>query len=160
MIPHIAIDPGPEQSAILFMSSNGIPSSFAKTSNESVLGFLVANSNGRTWEFLAIEMIASYGMAVGQEVFETCVWIGRFIQAWNGPHALIYRKTVTSFVCGSGKAKDSNVRQALIDRYGGKHKAIGNKKSPGPLYGMKDDMWSALAVAVTFGGTVTSPGSP
>jgi hypothetical protein len=49
------------------------------------------------------------------------------------------------------KAKDANIRQALIDIYGGNDKAIGNKKTPGPLYGIKGDLWAALAVAVTFG---------
>lgn len=148
MNPHIAIDPGPVDSAIVWMQPNDI--GFGKTSNYEILKALVRDRE-RGWPHLAIEMIASYGMPVGQEVFETCVWIGRFIEAWGGPHSLIYRKAVTAFVCGNGKAKDSNVRQALIDRYGGKDKAIGRKKSPGPLYGMKEDMWSALAVAVTYG---------
>lgn len=151
MIPHIAIDPGPVQSAIVWMRPDGTPSSFLKVDNDPVLRLLSPAIQGGSYGHLAIEMIASYGMPVGQEVFETCVWIGRFIEAWGGPYTLIYRKTVTAFVCGSGKAKDSNVRQALIDRYGGKEKAIGNKKSPGPLYGVSSDIWAALAVAVTFG---------
>lgn len=99
---------------------------------------------------LAIEMIASYGMPVGREVFETCVWIGRFIEAWGGPYTLVYRKDVKLHLCGQPRAKDSNIRQALIDRYGGKDRAVGKKATPGPLYGVSADVWSALAIAVTF----------
>jgi hypothetical protein len=36
-----------------------------------------------------------------------------------------------------------------MDRYGGKAKAIGTKAAKGPLFGLKQDMWSALAVALT-----------
>jgi hypothetical protein len=100
---------------------------------------------------LVIEMIASYGMAVGAEVFDTCVWIGRYVQAWHSPDAvrLIYRKQVKLHLCGTTKAKDTNIRQALLDKFGpGKDKAIGKKAAPGPLYGVKTHAWSALAVAV------------
>jgi hypothetical protein len=96
---------------------------------------------------LAIEMVASYGMPVGREVFETCVWIGRFQQAWRDPEAvrLIYRKDVKLHLCGSPRAKDANIRQALIDRLG----PVGTKAQPGPLYGVKSHAWAAVAVAVT-----------
>ena len=47
-------------------------------------------------------------------------------------------------LCESARAKDGNVRQALIDRIG----AQGTKKKPGPTYGVSKDVWAALAVAV------------
>jgi len=53
-------------------------------------------------------------------------------------------------ICGSARAKDQNIRQALIDRYGGKETAIGKKQNPGPLYGIKADEWQALGLAITF----------
>lgn len=96
---------------------------------------------------LAIEMVASYGMAVGREVFETVRWIGRFQQAWREPEAvrLIYRRDVKLHLCGSMRAKDTNVWQALIDKLG----PVGTKAEPGPLYGVKSHARSAVAVAVT-----------
>jgi hypothetical protein len=104
---------------------------------------------------LAIEMIASYGMAVGREVFETCVWIGRFQQAWRAPDAveLVYRKDVKLHLCGTTKAKDANIRQALLDLFpatgGGKTPQVGTKAQPGPLFGVSSHAWPALGVAVT-----------
>jgi hypothetical protein len=112
---------------------------------------------------MAIEMVASYGMPVGREVFDTCVWIGRFVQEWS--HAdhkpepsivrMIYRKEEKMHLCGSVKAKDSTIRAAIIDRYGGKERAIGKKKAPGPLYGIHADVWQALAVAITCAETIS-----
>ncbi len=101
-------------------------------------------------EHCAIEMIASYGMPVGKETFETCLWIGRFIGAWEGIHgkepALLCRKDIKMHLCGTMKAKDGNIRQALLDRWGPQ----GTKKAPGPTYGISSHTWAALAVATTF----------
>ena len=100
---------------------------------------------------VVIEQVASYGMPVGAEVFETVYWSGRFAEvAYPVPVHRLTRKAIVTHLCGSVRAKDSNVRQALIDRFGGKEKAIGRKGSEGPLYGIHADLWSALAVAVTF----------
>jgi hypothetical protein len=149
----LAIDPGNEASAYVLFE-DGKPDDFGKLPNSEILDMLpdwrdcvYSPISGAT---VAIEMIASYGMPVGREVFETCVWIGRFIEAWSALHTLVYRKDVKLHLCGQARAKDGNVRQALIDRYGGKDKAIGTKKAPGPLKGVSADVWQALAVAVTW----------
>ena len=148
----VAIDPGYEQSAVVVLE--GTVQFATIDTNEKILDWIIVGGEGYRSP-LAIEMVASYGMPVGKEVFETCVWIGRFIEAWSScrpePAIRIYRKEVKSHLCGSVKATDANVRAALIDLFGpGKRKAIGLKASPGPLYGFKADMWAALAVAVTY----------
>lgn len=150
----ISIDPGNLESAFVAFDRTGWGpeiTRFGKVPNNELVT-MMGNRRADT-DHLAIEMIASYGMPVGAEVFDTCVWIGRFVQAWGGPFTLVYRREVKMFLCGNNTAKDGNIRQALIDRYGGKDAAIGRKASPGPLYGISADVWSALAVAVTWQGT-------
>ena len=143
----LAIDPGSEQSAFVVYEGGKILD-FGIRDN----AILIRQINREDCKYLAVEMIASYGMPVGETVFETCVWIGRFIQAWGGTnYTKIYRKEVKMALCGSMKAKDSNIRQAIMDRYGStREKAIGTKKNPQALYGVSKDVWSALAVAITF----------
>jgi hypothetical protein len=141
----LAIDPGNEASAWLIYQQ-GIVREHGYDDNLKLLASLYDMTD---IECMAIEGIASYGMPVGAEVFQTCIWIGRFIERWDKPHTLVYRKDVKLHLCGSTRAKDSNVRQAIIDRYGGKANAIGNVKAKGPLYGVKSHAWSALAVAIT-----------
>jgi len=139
-----AIDPGTTQSGWVEWDGRRVVACGVRPNDE--LLFELQRRCDVT-ETLAIEMIASYGMAVGREVFDTCVWVGRFQQAWHSPSAvrLVYRKEVKSFLCGSMKAKDANIRQALIDLVGDK----GTKAAPGPTYGVKSHAWPALAVAVT-----------
>lgn len=145
----LAIDPGPAESAwLLFDTDTFLPLRWEKTRNAEVLGAFASG------EALAVEALASYGMPVGVETFETAYAIGAFERRWldiGGPEPIrVYRREVKLHICGDSRAKDSNMRQALIDRYGGSRKAaIGLKASPGPLYGMSGDCWSALAVAIT-----------
>lgn len=147
-----AVDPGPTNSALVVYDGYLIHR-HERLSNEALLQIL-GNDIGN--HVLVIEQIAAMGMAVGAEVFETCVWTGRFIQAWAGlnpimPWGRVKRHEVKMALCGSMKAKDPNIRQALIDRFGpGKEKAVGTKRQPGPLYGIAGDEWSALAVAITW----------
>lgn len=152
----LAIDPGNTMSAFCLLE-DGEPVSAGKESNDVVLRLLRTNPDiPEGWSPdtpLAIEMIASYGMAVGREVFETCLWIGRFMEAWQargGTVQLVYRKDVKVYLCHTARATDSNIRAALLDRFGpGRELAVGTKRQPGPLYGIKGDEWSALAVGLT-----------
>jgi len=145
-----AIDPGPTQSGWCVLADGRVLSSGVLPNDE-----MLERVASRIYATMAIEMIASYGMPVGREVFETCVWIGRFVQAWHDPEAvkLVYRKDVKMHLCGTNTAKDANVRRAIIDLYppsgGGATPQIGTKTKPGPLYGVSSHAWPALGVALT-----------
>ncbi len=99
--------------------------------NEELLMMMYEYTKNKETDYhqLVIEMIASYGMPVGKEVFETCVWIGRFTEVGiyaNVQTEYVYRKDEKMNICHSMKAKDSNIRQALIDRFG----EVGTKNNP------------------------------
>ena len=136
-----AIDPGPTESAYVIWDGSHILAK-GKVPSGSILPLIGIHE--RTSRIVC-EMIACYGMAVGAEVFETCVWIGRYLEKAQGQMDRITRGTVKMHLCHSMKAKDSNIRQALIDRLG----APGKKSDPGITFGLSGDMWAALAVAVT-----------
>jgi hypothetical protein len=136
----LAIDPGTHKSG--FVVWNGEVRQFAVVDNE-VLRRMLTQELFQEHDKVAIEMVASYGMPVGREVFETCVWIGRFVERCYRPAFLVYRKDVKLHLCGSARAKDGNIRQALIDKHG----PCGTKKAPGKLYGISGHLWAALAVA-------------
>ena len=146
----LAIDPGPTNSAWVLWDGTTIVER-GLSPNAEVLHAVGGFAESRHVDQLAIEMIASYGMTVGKEVFETCVWIGRFMQAWKSSPARadadvkrVPRLQIKVHHCHNSRANDSNIRQALIDRLG----APGTKKNPGPTYGISKDLWAALAVAL------------
>lgn len=156
----LAIDPGCSESAYVVWDGVTI---LRKQKLDNAL--LVDGLQGHLLDAdeMAIEQIASYGMAVGAEVFETVFWSGRFAQVFAGrlkPVWRIKRLEVKIHLCHDSKAKDANIRQALIDRFGGPLSVKGYQKaSPkkgrperpqGALYGVVADEWAALAVACTF----------
>lgn len=139
----LGCDPGTTKSALVWLDNGKVTNSL-ETPNEDVLDVL----SRMTYEAFAFEQIEAMGMAVGREVFETVFWSGRFAEASLVPYYRITRRQVKLHLCGSMKAKDANIRQALIDKFGGAT-AVGRKAAPGPLYGIASHRWSALAVAVT-----------
>jgi len=148
----LAIDPGNIESGYVILDKDLRPIEIGKIKNEELKYILELPSTKETIKYYAIEMIASYGMGVGQSVFETCVWIGRFIEVIGDNYKYIYRKDEKMNLCGSMKAKDSNIVQALIDRFAPNtsNKGKGTKKDPGWFYGFKKDIWQAYAVGVTY----------
>jgi hypothetical protein len=155
----LAIDPGTTESAYVILSEPPKPFVIfdkGKVDNDVLLGKI-----NRTMglNHFVIEMVASYGMAVGKTTFETVFWIGRFWQAAHHANILkctrLYRKAdICMYMCNTTRAKDANIRQALIDSYG----EPGTKAAPGKLYGISKDMWSALAVGVTYRDRLDEPG--
>jgi len=152
MVKLLAVDPGPQVSGWVITDYNRVPNliDFGITETEALVSMVQGLDE---CDYMAIEMVASYGMAVGASVFETCVVIGRLIQSFQGETVKIYRKDVKLSICQSLRAKDANIRRAILDVYpatgGGKTPQIGTKKQPGPLYGVSSHVWSALAVAMT-----------
>lgn len=142
----VGIDPGSDVSAWLVLSSLGVPLQFGIEPNNILL------TRWESWagETIAIEgMNAMFGMPMNREIYGTAKWIGQFTHALARckVHEIV-RNEVKLDLCGTTRAKDANIRSVLLDRFGGKQKAIGKKRSPGPLFGVKRDLYSALAVAI------------
>ena len=152
-----AIDPGNTESAYCVMNDQFKLMEFAKLPNDEVMSCMKRWQNKEIQDrpgIIVIERVASYGMAVGREVFETCEWIGRYTQAAleNAPVEYIYRKDEKVYLCGDMRAKDSNIRQALIDRFAkfDYKNGRGTKNKPDYFYGVSKDVWAAIAIAVTY----------
>lgn len=158
----VAIDPGCDVSSwVAYDCETGRPVGWAKDEDNSLV-LDRARNRWHAWngQRLIIEQIAAMGMAVGAETFETVFWSGRFCEAWQnmgGEWGRVKRHEVKSHICHHPRAKDKNIRQALLDRWGGKDRALGKKRTPGPLYGMSGDCWAALAVAVTWADAFAPP---
>ena len=152
--PVLCIDPGTTHSGVVVFDGLDIIFKNTEFENEQLIAWLARNHPYQT-SHMVIEGIASYGMAVGQTTFDTCIWIGRFQQEYGiNATTIIYRKSVKMFLCNSMRAKDANIRRRVLDIFpatgGGKTPEIGTKGQPGPLYGVTSHAISALALGLTF----------
>ena len=144
----IGLDPGTLQSAVVVWDGQRVLDR-ELMENEALRQWLLDYPD--LWPTkLVIEQIESYGMAVGVTTFETVFWSGRFAEAWN-PRVWdrMTRGEVKLHWCHTKKAKDTNIRTALLDRFG----APGTRKAPGLLYGLRSHHWAALALAVAWADT-------
>lgn len=152
----LAIDPGTHESAFVVWTGNQILVSGIEP-NETLLRMLqfkeIADLNDT--DVCAIEMVQCMGMIVGQEVFDTCVWIGRMFERCQPQPRLIFRRFVKLHHCQNARAKDSNIRQSLIDKYG----APGTKHAQGVTYGLKSHIWQAFALATFIAETAAETGT-
>ena len=183
----LGIDPGTYRSGWVLVEgidSQGLPDPvlFAEENNEMLLGRI--RMMPAHW-LVAIEDIGHQSNSVGKDVFETVRWTGRMQEAagadrtlFLGRHEIIIHHCGRRFRDVHGKRKgngDVEVRQSIIDQYGGDEVAIGGKKCqnckgkgwkgagrptcpqcggdgwfipPGPLHGISKHVWQALAVAL------------
>jgi hypothetical protein len=151
----LGIDPGTVESGyVVFNSENMEVVESGVIGNEELL-HLSAWGNA---EIVCIEMVASYGQAVGKTTFETVLWIGRFVQTAvdkDKEYKLLYKKKdINPTLCYSSNVKDTHIRQAILDMFpptgGGNVPQKGTKVQPGPLYGVSSHAFSALAVVLTY----------
>lgn len=139
------IDPGSEQSAYVIWDGTEIIGTDILL-NDSLLKFIDEQSFNTVP--MVIEQVRSYGMPVGATIFDTVFWSGRFFQAWKGPAYQMPRLKVKQHICHDSRAKDSNIRQALIDRF---EPGLKPRQRPrGILKGLVRDQWASMALAVTW----------
>lgn len=147
----LALDPGTTETGFVVLSGLDI-NSCNIVDNETMADRIAASH----CDVLVTEWMKAMGMPQSDDVLRTVWWIGRFRERWGRgrEYAEITRRQVKLHVCGHVRANDSNIRQALIDMYpptgGGKTPQIGIKSQPGPLFGVRSHIWSALAVGVTY----------
>jgi hypothetical protein len=148
----LAIDAGTTESGFCIMDFDTYkPLFFGKEDNEEILKYVLEGN----YDALVYEEFQSYGMSVGKSTITSITWNGRFIQAAVSllkPYYPIYRAEEKIAICGTMKAKDANIRQALIDRFAqfDLKQGKGTKNNPDFFYGFAKDCWSAFCVGTTW----------
>jgi hypothetical protein len=139
----VGIDAGPKDCCLVELGPTGVVKVETQVVAEIVLQSIV--DEDCLWY---VEDFVPYGQRLGHESIATIKAIG-VLQHFGV--AAIDRPTIKLHLCGVKNAKDADIRDALIHRFGpGRDAAVGTKKNRGPLYGVSGShAWAALAVAVT-----------
>jgi hypothetical protein len=149
----LAIDPGSARSAWLAYGTEAphVNSDWGIVPNDDFLPWL--RTAAAVFDVVVIETLEPrYGLSPGWETLDTARLVGRFEEAAHPTQVVRVKRSdilrdLGVVTRGPNKTTaDSGVRSALIDRFGGTP-AI---RKGGVLYGISTDVWSALAVAVTY----------
>lgn len=149
----LAIDPGSVDTAFCLMDEGYRVIEAGKVVNGAMIQYI--RENASQIDHVVTEMIASYGMPVGADVFETCVMIGkieRTAELHEVEHSRVFRSEEKLCICHDSRAKDSNIRAGLIARFAKRDfkRGTGTKKNPDHFYGVSKDMWAAFAVGTVY----------
>jgi hypothetical protein len=149
----VAIDPGSKASAYVVWDGKKILDFNNQIENKDLLDVLESYADDN--HQLVIEKVEGFGMTAGETLFETVFWAGRFFQHWvsmTGGANRLGRKEIKRRLCGVTTAKDKDINEYMMMRFGeGDHRiSHGTKKAPGPLYGIAGDGTAALAVALAW----------
>ena len=192
VVPRIvAIDPGSEESGVVVLDpAISEPVVFAaKMPNDEARASLVSRILHPAEppavslagpHVLVVETMQPRGQPMYRQGMAALVWVGRFVECWGGEFGYLTRDAVKAHLIprAFGNTKDSHVRAALVERFGGTDVALerqrtcprckgkghvarsiddcsechglGKVGADGPLRGVKADAWAALAVAVAW----------
>ena len=140
----LSIDPGTTESGYVVWDGEQILD-MGKIANFEMLDYIAT----KNYDTCIIERIACYGMPMGESTIETIFVSGRMYQvAFEADKRIerVLRKDVKMAICGQTRAKDSNIIQALKDRFEPNLEL--HKKPTGILKGLKKDIWQAFALSV------------
>lgn len=149
----LALDPGPLRTGwVIYCPHSERVLAAGWEENERVLERLDAMG---IYDLVVMEAFAAQGMALGSSSLETLRWEGRYIERARCRLERITRREIKVVVCGSARAKDQNIRAALVDLYapGCEGRPRGTKGKPTPLTplysstGASAHTFAALAVA-------------
>jgi len=128
----LAVDPGNEKSGVVRFEVNQkelygieIIEFNGAMDNENLLAYIRMNALANC--YVAIETPKPMGMAVAGQTMETLIFIGRLTQVVDELEerksvgidwTYVFRPHVKLHLCGQSRAKDTNVTQAIKDRFG------------------------------------------
>lgn len=155
----LAIDPGPDESAAVWLDGRYVQLAVLED-NDTIRERLRQEQRSVA---CVIEYTPPYTLQSGsgrsyvpRQLLDTAVETGRFIETWAATGRtsvhLLSRSVIKKHLLGRTSGTDADVRAAILDWYGvrSNREAKGTKGQPGPLYGVKADMWAALAVAIVY----------
>lgn len=150
----LALDPGNSHTgAVIVRHDLAIINIFSHTENSSLIKMIP------TLEFdqVVIERVRSYGMIGGGDILDTaymCGYYAALLRERGYPVKEYTRPEIKKRIGLKHNSNDSEVRKLIIPKYeptgGGRIPQIGTSYKPGPLYGLTEDSWQALAAAIAY----------